>query len=190
MIAQLKGQVVGKNERAITVDVGGVGYRVYSTAEILTKIKLGQALTLHTHLAVREDALELFGFTTKLELDYFHLLLTVPGIGPKSALAVLSLAAPEILQKAIRAQDTDYLTRVSGLGRKSAEKIVLTLKDKLAPGDGENKDSIGLRAEAEALEALEALGYSAVEARAALKQTGESETGAKIKAALKTLAGR
>ncbi len=190
MIAQLKGQVIGKNERAITVDVGGVGYRVYSTAEILTKIKVGQALTLHTHLAVREDALELFGFATKLELDYFHLLLTVPGIGPKSALAVLSLAAPEILQKAISAQDTDYLTRVSGLGRKSAEKIVLTLKDKLTPVSGEGEGNIGLQAEAEALEALKALGYSAAEARTALKQTGESETGARIKAALKTLAGR
>lgn len=192
MIAQLQGTVAAKNNRAIVLDVHGVGYRVNVPADTLTEIKTGQAITLHTYLAVRDDALELFGFATKLELDYFHLLITVPGIGPKSALAVLSLAAPAVLRKAIAAEDTSYLTRVSGIGRKNAEKIILTLKDKLAPAesDTDTADKINLAAEAEALEALKALGYSAAEARTALKKASEGDTSTRIKTALQALGGR
>lgn len=191
MIAQLQGTVAGKNNRAIVLDVHGVGYRVNVPTDTLTEIKTGQAITLYTHLAVREDALELFGFATQLELDYFHLLVTVPGIGPKSALAVLSLAAPAVLRKAITAEDTGYLTRVSGIGRKNAEKIVLTLKDKLTPttpSGGETSTDLAI--EADALEALKSLGYSAAEARDALKKAGGGDTSARIKAALQALAGR
>lgn len=184
--------MVAKSSRAATLEVAGVGYLVFMTTDALTKIKLGQPLTLNTHLAVREDALDLFGFEMQSELSYFQLLLTVPGIGPKSALAILSLAAPEILHKAITAEDTSYLTRVSGIGRKSAEKIVVTLKDKLIPRvAGANEVSeVNLEAEAEALEALKALGYTVSEARGALKKvlvTGA--TSDLVKAALKTLSG-
>lgn len=191
MIAQLQGTVTGKNNRSIVLDVHGVGCRVNVPTDTLTEIKTGQAITLYTHLAVREDALELFGFATKLELDYFHLLVTVPGIGPKSALTVLSLATPEVLRKAITAEDTGYLTRVSGIGRKNAEKIVLTLKDKLTPttpSGGETSTDLAI--EADALEALKSLGYSAAEARDALKKVGGGDTSARIKTALQALGGR
>lgn len=194
MIAQLQGTVRAKNNRSIVLDVRGVGYRVFMTADGLTRVKLNASLTLHTHLAVRDDALDLFGFETEDEFNYFALLLTVPGIGPKSALAVLSLASPETLRKAITAEDTAYLTRVSGIGKKNAEKIVLTLKDKVAPvAPRDGVTNADLAAEADALEALKALGYSAAEARGALKKAGRpngkagGDTNAKIKAALKTL---
>lgn len=193
MISQLRGTVVAKDERAVTFEVGGVGFHVYATTDTLTKLKLNQPLTLHTYLAVREDALDLFGFMSPIELNYFKLLLTVPGIGPKSALAVLALAAPEVLRKAIVNEDTSYLTRVSGIGRKSAEKIVLALKDKLAPMVGEAADAAtgNFEAAAEALEALKSLGYTAAEARDALKKitTEKRNVGTSdlIKSALKTL---
>ncbi len=174
MIGRLQGMVAGKNNRTITLDVHGVGYLVALTTDALIKIKLNQPLTLHTHLAVREDALDLFGFETAVELNYFQLLLTVPGIGPKSALAILSLAAPEVLQKAITAEDTAYLTRVSGIGKKSAEKIVLALKDKLMPATGQtdtdNLNKENLDNEAEAIEALKSLGYTLAEARTATRK--------------------
>ncbi|MBI4136378.1 MAG: Holliday junction branch migration protein RuvA [Candidatus Vogelbacteria bacterium] len=191
MIAQLQGTVRAKSSRSIILDVHGVGYRVFMTAEALIHIKLNAPLTLHTYLAVRDDALDLFGFETVDEFDYFTLLLTVPGIGPKSALAILSLAAPEVLRKAITAEDTSYLTRVSGIGQKNAEKIILTLKDKLTTTEPDTGEvNAGLAAEADALEALKSLGYSAVEAREALKKAGAGDTSARIKAALKALGNR
>jgi len=179
MISQLRGEVIAKNERTVTLNVGGVGLRVYVIAGTLTKVKLNTPLTLHTHLAVREDALDLFGFITPLELNYFQLLLTVPGIGPKSALAVLALASPEVLRKAITAEDTVYLTRISGIGRKSAEKIVLALKDKLVPATGESTptETGHLETEAEALEALKSLGYTGAEAREAFKKIAAEKRG-------------
>ncbi|MEK7585492.1 MAG: Holliday junction branch migration protein RuvA [Patescibacteria group bacterium] len=192
MIGRLRGQVVGKSERTVTLEVGGVGYKVNLPADTLAQAKVGRELTLHTHLAVRDDALDLYGFETEESLTYFHLLLTVPGIGPKSALATLSVAAPAVLRQAITRADTSYLTRVSGIGQKNAEKIVMTLKDKLAPAAGAPGEAeAGFAVEAEALEGLKSLGYSAAEARQALKQIdlprAEATSSSLIKAALKNL---
>ncbi len=187
MIAQLTGEVARKDSRGIVVDVHSVGYRVHIVKEHLEKLKIGAKITLLTYLAVRENALDLYGFETAEALNYFELLITVPGIGPKSALAVLSLAAPDILRRAILADDTTYLTRVSGIGRKSAEKIIVTLKDKLGQP---RADESGLLAdEVEALEALQALGYTLAEAREALKRlpATASDTSEKVRAALKLL---
>jgi len=188
MISQLRGEVVRKDERTLTLDVGGVGYRVQPTTTTLKKVRVGQQLTLLTHLAVREDALELFGFEGEEELEYFNLLLSVPGIGPKSALATLSLAPPEVLRRAITSGDHNYLTRVAGVGKKSAEKIVLTLKDKIVAGSSD--EGINLAADAETLDALKALGYTLSEAREAVKRVpqGLTETKDRIKEALKHLA--
>lgn len=192
MISRLRGEIIGKSNRAVTLEVSGVGFHVYVTAETLTKIKLHEPLTLHTYLAVRESALDLFGFVTPFELNYFQLLLTVPGIGPKSALAILTLASPEVLQKSITAEDTSYLTRVSGIGRKSAEKIVLALKDKIAPAVAENAPiEMGqLTAEAEAREALKSLGYTGAETREAFKKIAAEKrsgnTSELVKLALQT----
>jgi len=187
MIAQLAGEVVRKDSRGIVLDVHGVGYRVRLVKEHGDKLKLGAKVSLLTHLAVRENALDLYGFENAEALDYFELLITVPGIGPKSALAILSLAAPPVLRRAILADDTTYLTRVGGLGRKSAEKIIVTLKDKL--GRPRADESGLLTDEVEAVEALQTMGYTLAEARAALKRAPTEATGVedKIKAALKLL---
>ena len=187
MIAGLTGEVRQKDGRGIVLDVHDVGYRVHIVKEHLEKLEVGAKISLLTHLAVRENALDLYGFENPEALDYFELLITVPGIGPKRALAVLSLAAPEVLRRAILAADTTYLTRVSGIGRKSAEKIIVTLKDKLGGLSGSKSD--WLEGEVEVLEALQALGYTLTQAREALKNapTEAVDVGAKVKAALKLL---
>ncbi len=187
MIASLTGQVTRKDGHGIVLDVHGVGYRVYVVKEHLEKLQVGAEVVLLTYLAVRETALDLYGFENEETLNYFELLITVPGIGPKSALTILSLATPEVLRRAILADDTTYLTRLSGIGRKSAEKIIVTLKDKL--GGLETGESSMVAQEVEALEALQALGYTLAEARTALKKIPAEalDTGDKVKAALKML---
>lgn len=187
MIGHLTGTVSRRGDKGVVLDVNGVGYRVWVTLEKLKQLKAGAKATLYTHLAVRENALDLYGFGEPRELEFFELLLSVSGIGPKSALGILSLAPPETLEKAILAADAAYLTKVSGVGKKSAEKIVLELKDKLgglARGGGAE-----LQTEAETVEALQALGYTLAEARAALKNVPASvgDAGERIKLALRQL---
>ena len=189
MIGYLKGRILWKGERFFILETGGVGYKLYPLAETLKTARVGPVeLGFWTHLAVRDDALDLYGFQDRVELEFFELLLSVSGIGPKSALAILSLAPPVTLRKAISAGDSGYLTKVSGLGRKSAEKIVLELKDKLgAITAGETQGD--LREEAEAIQGLQALGYSLREAREALQAVPIeiTDTTTKIKIALKSL---
>ena len=194
MIAQLTGQITHRDEKSVVLDVAGVGYRVFLSAESLKVLPKSNSPTkLYTHLAVRENALDLYGFVAKDEHDFFELLLTISGIGPKSAIVILSLATPKILERAIGASDAAYLTKVSGIGKKSAEKIVLELKDKLGHlGTGSDKHRGGeLSDETEALEALQALGYSLREAREALHGISvEANISEKVKLALKNLGGK
>lgn len=192
MIAQLEGQVEFKGEKFIIARVAGVGYKVLATAETLKKIpEKGGTVKLWTHLYVREDALELYGFLNFAELDLFETLIHVPGIGPKSALGVLAIAPADTLKKAIAAGDTSYLTRVSGIGRKTAEKIVLELREKMA-GKGVLVDAPELKEEADALEALVSLGYSQREAREALVQVPPeiASVEKRVKEALKRIGGK
>ncbi len=186
MIGQLTGKISHLGEKFLILDVSGVGYKVSATTETLQKSKLGTDLTLWTHLVVREDALDLYGFVDKTELDFFQLLISISGVGPKGALSILSLAPPETLRKAISSGNTSYLTQVSGIGRKIAEKIVLELRDKIGGIETENNS---LEKDTEVIMALEALGYSNREARESLRKIPDeiSETGAKIKEALKQL---
>jgi len=195
MIGRISGEVIWRDERGVIVETGasatsGIGYRIFLSGETLREVKIGDVVALWTHLAVRENALDLYGFAERRELQFFELLISVSGIGPKSALAILSLAPPATLEKAITRGDAGYLTRVSGIGKKSAEKIVLELKDKL--GAGGDDGTGGLGDEAEAVEALAALGYSLRQAREALRQTPEelTDTAAKVKAALRILGGQ
>lgn len=186
MIGQLTGKIVKLEERQAILDIAGVGYKVYLSSETAKILLKDSVVTLLTHLVVREDALDLYGFSEQAELDFFELLINISGVGPKSALSILSLAPPETLQKAISTNDTNYLTQVSGIGRKMAEKIVLELRDKI----GFIKDSeVNLTGEAEAIMALESLGYSAREAREALRKVDNqhTDTQAKVKEALKQL---
>ena len=185
----LTGSLSHSEERFFILDVKGVGYKVFSTSENIAALKSADGETaVWTHLVVREDALDLYGFTTKQELDFFELLLTVSGIGPKSALATLSLAGTETLRQSITTGNTEYLTKIGGISRKSAEKIVLELKDKLGKL-GEFLPTPELYTHDDVLSALEALGYSLKEAREAIKKipAGIEDTGEKIKQALKQL---
>lgn len=188
MIAHLTGKVLFIGDKYLIIDVGGIGYKVSvtnDTARIATKQK--ENISLLTHLAVRETALDLYGFIHQPELELFEMLIDISGIGPKSALQIMGLAGVETLKKAISSEDTAYLTKVSGIGRKTAEKIVLELKDKLGTGEKHHRGE--LREESDAVEALKSLGYSQSEARDALKSV-ENKTGstsAKVKEALKIL---
>jgi len=170
----------------ILIDVNGVGYKVFSSLETQKTLpKKGEQVSLFTHLAVRETALELYGFATLAELEMFEMLIAISGIGPRSATSVLSVAPLDMLKRAIASGDTSYLTKVSGIGKKVSEKIILELRDKLGAEDGEAQ-APDL---SDALDALVALGYSAKEARDALhKVSGDAPSlDQKIKEALRIL---
>jgi len=187
MISQLTGTVSHINEQYAILNVNGVGYKVFATGETLLTLQNGAETALWTHLVVKDDALDLYGFLDKENQDFFTLLITVSGVGPKSALAILNLVAVSTLRKAISKGDPSYLAKISGIGTKKAEKIVLELKDKLVLSEEEMKGE--LRDESDALEALKSLGYSEKEARDSLKKIDKeiTKTGDRVKAALKIL---
>lgn len=189
MIAQLKGEVARIEEHYIVIDVSGVGYKVSVTPHTLSVLSVGKKVTLSIYTAVREDALDLYGFESDNERRMFELLLTVSGIGPKSALSILSLASIDTLVSAISAGKTAYLTSISGIGKKTAEKLVLELRDKIKTlgivGSGMPGDEA-------TLEALRTMGYSLAEAREALTRVPDSLEGesARLTAALRSLGGK
>lgn len=187
MIRALNGTVLHKDLNALTVDVNGVGYKVLVTTETALETTENSQVLLWTHLVVRETSLELFGFTDKEVLDTFELLINISGIGPKSALSILNLATPAMLRQAVVNNDTTYLTRVSGIGKKNAEKIVLELKDKIKTTSEDR--GVDMRSEGDALEALVSLGYNERDARESLKKVPKEVEGAseRVKAALKLL---
>jgi holliday junction DNA helicase RuvA len=188
MLAHLEGNIMETRGDFVILSIGGVGYKVHLLPSIITSCKAGAGKSFYTHLAVRENALDLYGFTTHEELDFFEMIISVSGIGPRSGLAILSLATIETLRLAIGSGDTSYLTKVSGIGRKTAEKIVLELKDKIGAVERAN-GSPTLTEETEALEALRSLGYSQSEARDALRAVPEGtlNTNERLKEALKRL---
>jgi Holliday junction DNA helicase RuvA len=189
MISQLFGTIIHKDIRFLVLDVNGVGYKVYASGETIEKTPTTSPVRFWIHMVVREDALDLYGFPTKDEQEFFELLIGISGIGPKSALSILNLATIPTLKKAIVSGDSTYLTKVSGIGKKNAEKIVLELKDKLIFSSEE--DEVASRSyESDSLEALKALGYAEREARDALKKVPKeiTNTGECVKFALKILA--
>ncbi len=185
MIGHIEGDVFVKRAGFAILSVGGVGYKIAATREALSSLKAGETAALWTHLAVREDALDLYGFRTEDELRFFELLLTVSGVGPKSALAILDLAPVETLRSAIAQGNTQYLTKVSGIGRKTAGKIVFELREKV----GASLADVALQGDEDALEAMQSLGYSLHEARDALRKVPREVTGGseRLRAALKIL---
>ena len=190
MIAQIIGKITRITDKSLVINTSGVGYQIFVTTDTLAAhvTDIGETLELWTHMVVRENAMELFGFETIDEKNFFELLLSVSGIGPRGALSVLSLAPMETIKKAIGSGDTTYLTKVSGIGKKTAEKIVVELRDKLS-ALGHNDESGSLRYESDVLEALQSLGYSLSSARNAVKQIDGSitDTNSRIKQALKIL---
>lgn len=185
MIGYIEGTTKSVRDAYLIVLAGGIGYKVGVLKETALRTQVGSPVSLWVYTAVREDALDLYGFSDEQELRFFELLLTVSGIGPKSALGILDIASVETLRNAISAANAGYLTSVSGIGKKTAEKIVLELKDKMKPGDASTSGV--LRGDQEALEAMRALGYSASEARDALRQIpNDIESGSdRLRAALK-----
>ena len=188
MISQLFGTVIHKDERYMVLDVHGVGYKVFASGETIEKSPTSEPIRIWTHMVVREDAMDLYGFPTKDEIEFFEMLIGISGIGPKSALSILNLATIATLKKAIATGDSTYLTKVSGIGKKNAEKIVLELKDKLIYS-AEEDGSASRSYEGDSLEALKALGYNEREAREALKKVPRevTDTSECVKHALKIL---
>ena len=185
MIAQLTGKIVTVAPMRIVLDVNGVGYLIGVTSG--SKYTLDATTTLYTHLAVRENAMDLYGFETPDELAMFNELIKLQKIGPKTAMQILSQASLEMLTQAVRTDDPTYLSKMSGIGKKSAEKIVAGLRDILG-ADGLVGEYIGVRsADTDVLDALITLGYSQRDALEAVQKIPADivDTNARIKHALK-----
>ncbi|MDB5203973.1 MAG: Holliday junction helicase RuvA, holliday junction helicase RuvA [Candidatus Taylorbacteria bacterium] len=183
MIIHLKGTVLDRSERFLVLEVNNIGYKVFGTTETIESGTVGQTRSLWIHHVVREDVEDLFGFDTKDELEFFELLIGISGIGPRTALGILNVTTISALKKAVSSGDTSHLTKVSGIGKKNADKIVLELKGKF-----EHDDSIGHGSgDVDVVEALQSLGYSQNDARKALKEIDGGTTQEKIKQALKIL---
>ena len=169
MISTLRGEISQIEDNALIVEVGGVGMRVFVPAPMRTNAKAGEVMFMFTHLVVREDALTLYGFESQADRDLFNILLGVDGVGPKVALSVLSTMTIDSIQRAIFADEADLLSKVPGVGKKTAQKMALHLKDKLKPSDALAKLAVLADYDSEVLAALTALGYSVVEAQAAIQ---------------------
>ncbi len=169
MIATLRGEVSQIEDNALIVEVGGVGYRVFVPAPLRGSAKAGETIFLFTHLVVREDAFLLYGFESQSDRELFNILLGVDGVGPKVALSVLSTMTLDAIQRAVFAEEPDVLSRVPGVGKKTAQKMALHLKDKLKPVDSLSKLASISDTDSEVIAALTALGYSVVEAQTALQ---------------------
>lgn len=169
MIATLRGEITQIEDNALIIEIGGVGLRVLAPAPLRGRMKVGETVFLYTYLVVRETELSLYGFESQADRDLFNLLLGVDGIGPKVALSVLSTMNIESVQRAIFSDEPVLLSRVPGVGKKSAQKIALYLKDRLKPIDTLASVAAMSDADSEVLAALTALGYSVVEAQSAIQ---------------------
>ena len=169
MIATLRGEITQIEDNAVILEVGGVGLRVAVPAPVRSRTRAGDILLLYTHLVVREDALTLYGFESQGERELFTILLGVDGVGPKVALSVLSTMTIDSIQRAVFADEADILSRVPGVGKKTAQKMALHLKDKLKPMDALATMAMMTDKDSEVLAALTALGYSVVEAQSAIQ---------------------
>lgn len=189
MIGFLDGTVFAQRGGHLIIMTSGVGYKVAVTKQTVLKFPANSTASLWTHTIVREDVLDLYGFETEPELRFFEMLLTVSGVGPRSALAILDIASTETLRTAISRGNSEYLTKVSGIGRKTAEKIVIELREKV--GVGNDETSHALKGDEEALEAMRSLGYSPVEARDALRKVPHSiaNSNDRLREALKLVGG-
>jgi Holliday junction DNA helicase RuvA len=170
MISSLSGRVTHVADGSLTLEISGVGFKVAVPRPLLAEAQSGQVLTLHTYLVVRENELSLYGFPSMEARDTFVLLLGVERVGPKLALSILSNLSVASLRAAVMNGQSAVLSKVSGVGSKTAQKIVLDLASKVLPMDGESADAIITpAADTDLLEALTGLGYSVVEAQAAVQ---------------------
>ena len=186
MISYIQGELCDIEEQKAIVDVNGVGYGIYMQQQALSLLPpMGQQVKIHTYLNIREDAMQLFGFLTKEDLNVFRLLIGVNGIGPKAGLNILSCLSPDELRFAVLSGDAKAISATPGIGKKTAEKLILELKDKLNiedmlehaahGGDSEDlasgTDTASNTMQAEAVQALTALGYGSAESLRAVKKS-------------------
>jgi len=185
MIGYLSGQLLSRHDPFLLINVHGVGYKVHASQDVLSGTAIGEELSVYIHTHVREDALELYGFLDAPSLELFELLISVSGIGPKTAIGVFTLGKKEEILGAIRKADVDFFTGVPRLGRKNAQKIIIELKSKL--GAVEDLD-LG-EGDSDVVMALTQFGFSIEEARKAVRLLGDKgvTTEEKIKLALKYL---
>lgn len=178
MIREIRGTVLGTEDGGVVIDVSGFGIFLYLAAG--TDLVPGATLSLKTYMAFRQDGVDLYGFRSEDERRFFELLVSVPGVGPKTALSILRKAPQDALEGAIGARDLEYLTRVIGLGKKAAEKLMVELSEKVRGSRTPDAD------DAEVFDTLVALGYTEREARAALSKVSTDVSGkdARLKAAL------
>jgi Holliday junction DNA helicase RuvA len=190
MIASLAGTVEALEPGAAVLEVGGVGYLVHVPVPVLSGLSVGRRARLHTHLAVREDALTLYGFATVDQREAFRALVGVTGVGPRLALAVLSALEPDALRRVVAGGDVGALTDVPGIGKRTAERMVLELKQRLGP-PAEHPVAAG-SAVAEVREALIGLGYAPAEFRPILDRIAGAGTPVEelLRSALRELAVR
>ena len=182
MIAFVRGTAVDMTENSVIVEAGGIGYEIYMTGTDLSQIHMGEEVKIHTYFNVREDAMQLYGFRSKDDLQMFKLLLGVNGVGPKAAVGVLAGITADELRFAILSDDVKTLSKAPGIGKKTAQKLILELKDKMKLEDAfelklaheQEKAVAGLGeisdGRQEAVEALVALGYSSTDALRAVRK--------------------
>jgi Holliday junction DNA helicase RuvA len=169
MIATLRGEITQVEDNAIIIETGGVGLRVFVPKPLRERTRAGEAIFLFTHIVIREDDWKLFGFESQADRELFTILLSVDGVGPRTALAVLSTLNLDTVQRAVFNDEPDLLSRVPGVGKKTAQKMVLYLHDRLKPISGLEKIASMSESDSEVLAALTALGYSVVEAQTAIQ---------------------
>lgn len=199
MISYIRGELAAIESEKAIVDVGGVGYGIYMSARGMSHLpQPGKEVKLYTYLNVREDAMKLFGFLTREDLEIFKLIIGVSGIGPKGGLGILATLSPDELRFAVLGGDVKAICQAPGIGKKTAEKLIIELKDKMTIEDvlthGVESSSTGIQSgpdsiQAEAVQALVALGYGSTESLRAVKQTepGQSSVEDVLKQALKKM---
>ena len=186
MISYIRGELVAIEEEKVIVDVNGVGFGIFMPGQAMNQLPaLGKEMKLHTYMNVREDAIQLFGFLTRDDLQIFKLVIGVSGIGPKGGLSILSHLSPDELRFAVMSHDVKAISGAPGNGKKTAEKLIIELKDKLRIEDvlERNADvsksaassSAANQVQAEAIQALVALGYGSTEAASAVRKVEVTE---------------
>jgi Holliday junction DNA helicase RuvA len=188
MIANVSGKIVQIDTDSVIVDVGGIGFRILIPSPIRDHLHMGETAFLHTQLIVRQDSLTLYGFETKEGCDFFNLLLSVDGVGPRTALSVLSTLTPDAIRRAVFHEQSEIFSRVPGVGKKTSQKILLYLQDRIKAVGGLEPVVMMSDTDAEVLAALTTLGYSVVEAQAALqsipRDTPQDDVEARLRIAL------
>jgi Holliday junction DNA helicase RuvA len=169
LIATIRGRIVEQYSEGLVIEVGGVGLLVNVPVSVRDQARPGETIFLHIYLVVREDALTLYGFESREGREFFTLLLTVNGVGPRMALSILSTLSPDAIRRAIFHEPAEIFSRVPGVGKKTAQKILLHLQDRITPEVGLEPVAMMNDLDAEVIGALTSLGYSVVEAQAALQ---------------------